>query len=59
MREGFEMFMPLFRSAGAVKQSHLNLSDRSDAGILPRLVTIPPTLENLGGFPSPNSVHAK
>ena len=54
-----EMFMPLFRSAGAVKQSHLNLSDRSDARILPRLVTIPPTLENLGGFPSPNSVHAK
>ena len=59
MREGCEMFMPLFRSAGAVKQSHLNLSDRSDTRIRPRLVKILPTLENLAGFPSPDSVHAK
>ena len=59
MREGCEMFMPLFRSAGSVKWSHLNLSDRSDARILPRLVKILPMLENLGGFPSPDSVHAE
>ena len=53
------MFMPLFRSAGSVKWSHLNLSDRSDARILPRLVKILPMLENLGGFPSPDSVHVE
>lgn len=54
-----EMLMPLFRSAGPVKWSHLNLSDRSEGGILSRLVKILPKLENLGAFPSPDSVRAK
>lgn len=53
------MLMPLFRSSGPVKWSHLNLSDRSEGGILSRLVKILPKLENLGAFPRPDAVRAK